>query len=218
MTSKRISTIIAAIALLVLSGQALAGPVTVATFANPSPGGETPLFEVNTQAGPNIGTIDGGWSDDMEGLTLIVPLSGQEFNNAWFEMTTVEYNTSGNAFSGNFTSGGTISFYEDNADPLVTDPVIEITFESGFLSPFTIYGIDLIGQGVTISGTALENVLSIGNEAFSFGLANQTQTQTGFTATASFTSSAQVELVPEPVSLALLGAGSFLLRIRRRNG
>ncbi len=212
MTRKRVSTIIALLVSLVLCGQALAAPVTVATFANPSPLGAVPLFEVDTTAG----TINGGWADSQEGLDLVIPLTNQVFTDAWFEMTTVSYDNSGNALSGDFTSGGVISFYEDNADPLLVDPVIEIEFASGFLSPFTVYGVDLlVGHNVVISGTALANVLTIENEAFSFGLANQTQIQGGYTTTASFTSSAEVSLVPEPMSMVLLGAGSLLLRRKR---
>lgn len=195
------------LALVCVSGMALA-TTTVATFADPSPDGQSPLFTINT----TTNTISGGWDDSLTGLNLEIKLGvAQVFTDAWFVMTDVSLLGSPYSYT---TGGGQIDFYADGTN---TNPILTITFASGYLTPLTVFGADLVGNNVVISGTAIENTLVLSDEAFSFSLANQTPYSDGFTGTASFTSSAFAEQVPEPVSMGLLLAGALLMR-RKRNG
>lgn len=181
---------------------------TVATFADPSPTGTTPLFTFtgNTTAG----VLTGGYSG--LGLNLLTPglIGVPDFSDATFAMSPLNTTVGlgGGLF---FLSGGSINFFDSAANPLLT-----ITFDSAFLSgALGVGSSDFTGFNVTFSGPILGGYQSITNEAFSFSFANPANTLTGFTATSSFTSSADL-VVPAPATAALLGMGGLLAARRRR--
>ena len=180
---------------------------TIATFADPAIDGSTPLFTVGT------GTVDGGWDDTQTGLTLEVVFSGNTYSDAFFEMGQLTYNSSTGV-----TSSGTIKFFEDGASTSGI-PLIQIDFDSGQVFPTNFSAMDLFfANGVTISGSEIETVLLedelLVDESFSFAFANQTINGGGFTATSSFTSSANV--IPEPATICLLSLGFVMIRKRKK--
>lgn len=179
-----------------LTAGAFGQTFTVATFSDPALDETTPLFELNGS------TFTGGWSGT--GLNLLTPgLTAPDFSNATFDMDPL---TLLNPGTGQL-SGGTIRFY-DNAHTLQ----FTITFSNAQLYvPFVFGASDgFMAETVTFGGPAVTTPLS--TETFSFDFANQTATQTGFTATSSFTSSASV---PEPSTLGLALIGG-LAALRRR--
>ena len=181
--------------------------VTVATFADPSQNSDSPLFTVNF----SDGTLNGRWAYGNTGLTLEIPYSGHTvvngnaFHDAWFEMTEVGItNTYGD------TGSGEINFY---AHGTTTNPLLTINFESGYVDYHNFGADEFFGENVTISGFGITPG-SLSEEEFSFSFSNQTVlpgSDDGFTATASFTSSA----VPEPATVCLLGLCALSL-IRRK--
>jgi hypothetical protein len=165
---------------------------TIATFADPSPNGATPLF---TRIGD---TLTGGWTGT--GLTLITPITGGNYPNATFTVTDL------NILDPTGTlSAGQIRF-NDNGGNLV----LQIDFDGGRLfQPFGWGGSVFTSNNVTFSGPIITNPLS--EQQFAFSFANQTVIPGGFSWTAAFTSSA----VPEPSGLLLLVLGSIVSRFRR---
>ncbi|NOX59533.1 MAG: PEP-CTERM sorting domain-containing protein [Planctomycetes bacterium] len=172
---------------------ALAVPFTVATFADPATSSATPLFEM-------VGDkLSGGWSG--AGLTLQTPgLPNIDYTDAKFTMTEITVNMD------ETTTGGMVSFFASNDDPLFT-----ITFASGEVNGDLGFGAaDFVGNDVTITVPGFPFTLF--DEAFSFSFANKVTTPNGFTVTAGFTSSA----TPEPASMTLIAIGAaFVLRRRR---
>jgi len=193
--------------LVVLScGSAQAGSATVATFADPSGSADDPLFTVNW----TNDTVNGGWADSKSGLDLQISLTGVPFEDAWFEMDEIDITSS--VVFGGYTYGetgeGEIRFYADGS---TTDPLLRIYFETSFIATQFFGADDFVADNVTITGSAIPLALSY--EQFSFSFANVTDLpdDSGFTATASFTSSA----VPEPATLCLLGLGGLFIRRKR---
>jgi uncharacterized protein (TIGR03382 family) len=192
-----------ALAVLV-SAAGSAHAATILTFADPAAGPSTPLF---TLAG---GTLTGGWSDANPGLLLETPgLAAPNFANAWFDFSPVTVTPTGTPPF--FTlSAGTINFYADGTNT----PLVTITFSGGLLtdalgfgsSTFAFYDVQFTGA-IIAPGNPV-------NEAFSFSFANQVGSGTNYTATASFTSSA--DNIPAPASFALLGLGMLVISRRRR--
>jgi hypothetical protein len=213
---KRSSLMIILLALSVgfISANAKA-TMTIATFADPSGNSGNPLFTVNFLGG----TLNGGWADGKTGLTLEIPCTGytiengNAFHDVWFEMTQVGIDAFGN------TGGGEIDFY---AHGTTTNPLLTISFESGFVSRYGFGANELFTtDNVTIESSKITNTLS--EEEFSFSFANKKKlpaNPNGFTATAAFTSSAAVEInthsVPEPATICILGLGALSL-VRRKN-
>ena len=192
---------------LVMVAALLAAPAmatnTVATFADPSGSSNTPLFTVDV----TMDKITGGWADSQTGLHLYVPWNNTDYVDAFFTMTDIVYtgDTSGGA-----TGSGIIRFFEDNQD-INTTPLVQITFDSGYINPYGFGGMDeFFGNGVVITGSQISGTLS--SESFSFSFANQKFVNTGYTATAAFTSSA----IPEPATMALFGLGAAALLRRRK--
>lgn len=180
---------------------------TIATFDDPAIDGATPLFTVDFR--PAQMTLSGGWANGNTGLLLHIPYSGNNFTDAWFEMTDVQIiNTFGD------TLGGEINFYE-NGDS--TTPLITINFESGHVG-YSNFGADDIfaADGVEFSGSEIPLGLFSEEQIFTFTFANSAKLSgswnNGFTATAAFASSA----IPEPATICLLGLGTLSLIKRKK--
>jgi hypothetical protein len=186
---------------------------TIATFADPSISSSNPLFTVDFTAL----TLNGVWSDAQTGLTLQVPYSGHTFSNAWFTTNGAISLTQIVPSLPYYNAGaGVIDFYKDGTS---TNPLLVIGFDGGFVSPYGFGANEVLftANNVTITGSEITSTLS--QEQFSFSFANVTPfssigtaaNDTGFTATASFTSSA----VPEPATITLLCAGVLTLLKRK---
>ena len=183
--------IIAALSLCAI----VANASTIATFSDPAPNGDTPLFELyNT-------TFSGHWLGT--GLNLQVPVTGLTWSDARFTMNDLTVGAAGSL------STGTIEFYKSAA--LGGGEILRIDFSAASLAPFG-FGASstFVGQDVHFSGPGIPGGLT--HEFFAFSFANPDPTEHGFTYTAAFTSSATI---PEPSALAMLGLGLCGL-IRRR--
>jgi hypothetical protein len=201
-----ISSLLSAILVILSCGVGQAS-MTIATFADPSTDSVNPLFTVNLVSD----TITGGWADSKTGLYLMIPYSGNSYSDAFFTMTNVNYTGSA---SGGVTGGGTIKFFADGQSTSTT-PLIQIDFVSGSVSPYGFAGMDeFFANGVVITGSETGTALS--GESFSFSFANQkalsSNWNNGYTATASFTSSA----VPEPATMAMFGLGGLLFARKKQ--
>ena len=104
------------------------------------------------------------------------------------------------------TGSGQIRFYADDHSGSTT-PLVSISFSDVFVSRQSLGCDDFVIQNVIITGSQIADTISL--EKFSFSFAAIAQFQTGgdgFTATASFTSSA----VSEPAETVLLTVGLFI--------
>jgi len=189
---------------------------TVATFADPALGGDTPLFTVDFGSLTEPGSLSGGWGDDQVGLDLEIVWTGITYPNAFFVFDTIECNGD---ITGASTEAGVIEFYKDGDDPdQVVEALLKLEFGSAHVSLGGVYAHSIFVDNVRISGTGIPDRLDL--EEFSFGFANKEPLDggwnDGFSATAAFTSSA-VKWIPEPISFGLLSLGSLvLLRAGRR--
>jgi hypothetical protein len=208
MFKRALVNLLVAVVVLLSCGLTQASATTIATFADPAASGSTPLFTVNLVND----IITGGWLDSQTGLDLIIfGDSGNPFEDAFFTMTDVDY--SGGIMGGD-TGEGTIKFFADNQDTSTT-PLIQIHFNKGHVTPFS-FGAMFYFDDVTITGSEITGSLT--DASFAFGFGNQTPLSggwnNGYTATASFTSSA----VPEPATIILLGtAGIFVFTRKKRS-
>jgi hypothetical protein len=181
---------------------------TIATFSDPALNASTPLFKVDNVAK----TIKGGWTDAQTGLNLQVVINGNTFNNTFFTMTDLTYTGS---LSYAVTGAGTIKFFANNSDTAIATPLLQIDFASSSITFGGIGGDNIFsGNNVVFGGSELAGKI-VSDEVFAFSFANlkavdPTSPKNGYSATASFTSSATV--VPEPATIAILALGSILFR------
>lgn len=192
-------------AAILAAAAGVSNAVTVATFADPTSGPTPSLFQYNA----TTQTLTGGYAG--LGLDLETPgIAAADFADATFSMTPLV----AIANLGPFVQfgAGSVQFFDSAANP-----ILNISFTGGIMTGALSFGAsDFTGFGVTFSGSALGAIQSITNESFAFSFANPVATQSGFTVTSSFTSSADI-VVPGPGSLALAGAGLLLMRRRRSN-
>lgn len=193
----------AVVAALAAGGASVAQAETIATFADPSPSGATPVFTFASAGG--AGTLSGSWNG--LGLNLLTPgLGAPDFADAQFTMPAVAATGGGNIWA---LGAGSVSFFDSSNNPLFT-----ISFQSGTLtSPVGTGASDFVGDNVTFSGPIIP-AGSLTNEAFAFSFANPRGTIENYTVTSAFTSSA--DRIPEPSSLALIALGSAIGLMRRR--
>ena len=180
---------------------------TIATFGDPAADENSPLFQIDLASD----LITGGWDDSQTNLNLEVIYSGNTFQDAFFTMTGITYN---GGLSGGDTGGGTFKFFADNtANPATAAPIIQIDFDSAYVTTSGLGGLDLFrADNVIITGTEIDQLLH--EESFAFSFANQVELPSGgFTATAAFTSSASV---PEPTTLLMLSLGGLAFWRKRR--
>lgn len=203
----------------VLSSQAMATQ-TVLTFADTS---ESVVFNF----APGVITLGSGASEG--GLTAII--GDQSFANTTFTLTNavggdLSFDNDGdNIFPGVdafFVFEGILTI--DSPDNTADSPLLQATFTSAtFIAPFAVSASDVTFDNVDFSGEALNILGGEGatseNESFSFALTNfqyvLSEDQDSFasysaelvfkpaTATASFTSSADIIAAPVPVPAAL---------------
>lgn len=175
--------------------------ITFATFADPSGNGNNPMFTHDR----NANTLVGDWT--QQGLTLIGPgLIGQPtITNATFSTSTLALTE---VVPGIFSVGaGSVVFRDDSNNEIFT-----ISFSGGtYVEGAGAGSSEFRGQNVDYTGPLVPAGTN-GNQ-FNFAFANQVNTQTSTTYTASFTSSA---VVPEPASMIALGAGLAAFAARRR--
>ncbi len=167
----------------------------IATFEDPASGSSTPLFTFDA----NLMQLSGGWT--LSGLNL--EGIGGTLNNVTFTMPPISVTALGEV------QAGQIEFF------LGAESVFLVEFDSAQLSP-TVFGATefLATNEVVFSGSILP--LPVENESFAFAFANLVDIGNGgFTATASFTSSADV--IPEPASLMPLVLSGFYMRRRGRH-
>lgn len=197
---------------LVMSASAF----TLATHADPSSNGLTPMFTFDGT------TLTGGWV--LPGLELEVPGGPVTFPDVQVSMTAVTSTLPVPIFPGvsaYVMSAGMITFSN-----LANPNILTIDFHQALLTPFSFGAADFVTLDpaddvvVTFSGLIVPpNYTTPPNDesdSFAFSFANLVGTFDDFTVTAAFTSSAAVSGVPEPTGTALLLIGGLPLMLRRR--
>lgn len=181
---------------------------TIATHADPS-AGTPPVFTVDT----TNNVVTAGWTGS--GLNMNFPfLSSSVSGLTMTVMNPIAILSSSTNF-GVTTSqlgSGEIRYYTSN----INAPEFQINFASAILvEPAGAFAGDLSGNNVTFSGSAISSLSGLlSNEFFSYSFANPGTFANGQTYTAALTASADV--VPEPVTMVVLGAGVAGIASRRR--
>lgn len=179
-----------------LCAVASAEMMTIATFDDPAPDGSTPLFTFNSLTR----TLQGSW----EGTGLRLETITGAHDNARFMMPAIEVDAFGEV------EPGSVEFFSSTNVPL-----LRIDFDSGHMSVLGFGGTEFLASDhVTFSGSILPMPTDM--ESFSFAFANQRAfgSPGSFTATTSFSSSAN--LIPEPASIGLMLLGSYAVFRRRQ--
>lgn len=188
---------------LVLTGAAFAqSSVTFATFADPATSNASPLFVHDRVAK----TLIGSWSGT--GLTLVAPglIGSPTVTNATFSTSTLSLTE---VVPGVHSVGSGSVVFRDN----LNNELFTVNFSgASYIEGIGAGSSEFRGQNVTFSGPQVPG--NINGTMFNFSFANQSNTATTTSYTASFTSSAEV--VPEPASMVALGAGIAALASRRR--
>ncbi|MBI4580154.1 MAG: PEP-CTERM sorting domain-containing protein [Planctomycetes bacterium] len=197
---------------VLLAGVQSAWATTIATFADPTID-TSPIVPLFTVSG---GTITGGWTGTGLNLELADPPipsnpTATMFNDVIFEFAPMIY--VGTPTNG-VVMGGQFRLYKrDNSQPGNKGAeLLRIDFQQAYLTRSAV-GADNIFSDNGVVFTAYGVPLDLEEETFAFSFANQKLTPpSGYTATASFTSSA----VPEPATLLVLLGGLPLVMVRRR--
>jgi hypothetical protein len=192
----RSARIAVACVLGLLAGVSSLNASTTCTFADPSPDGTQPLFELSGI------TFVGSWT--QPGLLFETPgLPLPNYPDATFTMTPLIATP---IIPGLWTlTGGEIDFADNGGHT-----VFIINFDAATLNADTGFGAnDLSLQNVRFTAPDLGWTFS--NERFAFSFANAEITPNGMSWTAAFTSSSNV---PEPATLALI---ALPLLLRRRS-
>jgi len=209
MKMKKNRMVLVLILMAVLASGAMAESFTVASFSDPSQDSSNPLFTVDW----NEQTVSGNWLASGLNLRLGSALGGTVFENASFEMDDVAITDTfiiGGRTYGE-TGAGQVIFYEDGSN----DELLVFDFGSAVVSRYFMGADDFVAGNVQISGPAVPFTLS--SEEFSFSFANVAGLdggdihEDGFTATASFTSSA----IPEPTTLAIFATATVIFGLKR---
>lgn len=180
---------------MALAMTASADTVTIATFKDPAPSSLTPLFFFN--AGTN--QLSGGWG--FVGLTL--DTIGGVFEDVTFTLAALPGAGPGEV------GAGTVEF-RDSGDQVI----FTMDFDSALLSIDTFGATEFNAlNDVTFSGSILPTPVQA--EGFAFAFANQAAVggDGSYSATAAFTSSAEV--IPEPVTLILLMFATVMCGVGR---
>jgi len=162
--------------ILVLSAVAGRGD-TVATFADPSPGGAA-LLQVTDNA------VTADWS--TPGLTLRAPLTGETFQDVALKIDA--------SLAAPARGGGVIEFFRNASEG--GELLLRIEFDSAVLnSEIGLFGASSeTGSNVQITGAVVPGGVTLSNVSFSFALANPVQSPAGTGYSAAFTCSADVGL------------------------
>jgi hypothetical protein len=213
---------------------------TVATHADPSGAAADPVFSLAFGGGAvivngtpvlSLVTLSGSYSEDDANGSPHAPLeliTGVSFDDWDFVFDPTSYLAAAHVLGVTvYTSGpGSFTYYLAGSAHTAADVILSVAFSDSTLTvPVSgVGGLDFglstveitYGPASGLSGTTLADP-----EQFGFAFANYTGnpgTALGgpytATATASFTSSAEV-VVPEPVGAALVGAGLLALAVVR---
>jgi len=190
---------------------------TIATFADPSSGGAYPLFSIDLVN--DLITAVGWTTDSSTGLNLKYGLA--TYADTYLEMTPINYSGS---INGGTTGSGTIKFFDDGSSVSGDDPIFQIDFDHAYINVYSLGASNVfsfLAENITFSGllvgTAVGTPSDATEESFAFSFANQKAkiNGDGFTASASFTSSAE-GFVPEPATIGFLLVGTTFFCLRRR--
>jgi len=189
---------------------------TVATFADPAINGSTPLFTYNSSVGPN-GSLSGSWGNN--GLLLQTPgePASPDYPNAHFTMLPVAVTA---VLPGPiYQLGPGQIVFTDNSN---TQQLLTISFGSALLNGSLNFGASDFSSNNVVFGGLILAPFVVSNEAFSFSFANArmppqiTLPAGSFTVTSSFSSSADLQPIPSPGAVALLGLGGLMIARRKR--
>ena len=199
---RRVILSFAVLSLIVSSAFASFDSVTIASFSDPSASALNPMFLIDFENG----TINGGW--DQPGLDLELPNIYVVYENATFTMDQLSI-PAGEPLGGYLTDPGpyTIRFSHQG------DEVLNINFNQLYLQrrQSGMNAHDLYGDDVTINSVDY-GTLTDAQFGFNFVNTGSSDPSAGYKATASFSSSAVGQPIPEPATIAILAIGGLFLK------